>query len=348
MANKNATQVYVFYGPEEYLKKEALDKLRAAVGMPDVVEANTTVLRGQGLTLQLLQEAASAVPFLAERRLVIVEGLLTHMEEQQNARPRGRGARTQKSDADQWDSLPQFLTRLPPTTILVFLDGVVRKTNSLLQTIASAAEVRDFQAPKDGALRRWIRERVSQAGATITPRAASALADLVGGNLWALHGEVEKLALYASGRAIDERDVEALVSSSQTNIFRAVDAVLAGQTGLAMQLLDGLRQGGAEVGYIFTMIARQLRFVLVAQELTEAGVQGDALTQRLGIRDFALRTVQEQARKHPPLQIEAMFRKLMEADLAIKTGQLEEKLALETLVVELAQTGGTGRKVTYR
>ncbi len=344
----NAARISILYGPEEFRKKETLDKLRASVGMADVVDANTTVLTGKGLTLPELLSAASAMPFLADRRLIIVDGLLASVEEQQTSRPRGR-SRAAKSEADPWEGLPDALRALPPTTTLVFLDGEVRQTNPLLRALTPLAEVQVFQPPSGEALHRWIREQASEAGASMTQGAINALVELVGGNLWALHGEVEKLALHAAGKPIEEQDVHTLVAGSrEASIFRFVDAVLAGHAGQAMQLLHGLRQGGAELGYLLTMIARQLRFVLVAQELMKAGVQGEALTERLGIRDFALRIVLEQARKYRAEQLEGMYRLLVDTDWAVKRGEMEEQLALETLVAELAGTGGQGRRAVYR
>lgn len=340
-----AARVYVLHGPEAFRKKEALDQLRASVGIADVVEANTTVLPGKGLTLSQIMNAASAMPFLADRRLVIVEGLLASTEEQQTARPRGR-SRAAKGDADPWEGLADALRALPSTTTLVFLDGEVRKTNPLLQVLEPVAEVTAFQPPTGEALHRWIREQIAEAGASITPGAASALVELVGGNLWALHGEVEKLALYADGRAIEEQDVDALVASSrEASIFRFVDAVLAGRAGQAMQLLHGLLQGGAELGYILTMISRQLRFVLVAQELQRSGAPQQEFSSRLGLSgDFALRIVLEQSRKYKAEQLENMYGKLVDTDWAVKRGEMEEELALQTLVAELAGTSGATRR----
>ncbi|MBI2171995.1 MAG: DNA polymerase III subunit delta [Chloroflexi bacterium] len=346
MTSKIAQGVYLFYGPEEFAKKEVLDRLKAAVGLPEVLEANTTLLKGQGLTLARLQDACSAAPFLAERRLVLVEGLLSQAGEPQGQRPRGRTPRPVQGGPDPWEGLPAALGSLPPTTILVFLEGDLRNRSPLFQRIAPLAEVQMFHVPSGDALRSWIRARVSTAGASVSAGAVDLLVELVGGNLWVLQGEIDKLALYASGGTIAEQEVEALVSNSrEANIFRAVDAVLAGQTGRALQLFRSLRQGGADASYILTMLARQLRFVMVAQELVGSGLPRNELAQRLGLAgEFALRTVEEQARKYTADQLEGMYRLLLQADVSIKTGDVEEPLALEMLVAELAQRGAPARR----
>ncbi|MBI4312659.1 MAG: DNA polymerase III subunit delta [Chloroflexi bacterium] len=340
MASTTGKQVYVYYGPEDFAKKEALDLLKASVGLPEVLDANTTTLKAQGLTLQQLRDVCSAVPFLADRRLVIVEGLMASLEEPQGQRPpRARSARGQKSGAEQWDALPDAVKGLPPTTILVFLDQELRRPPPLLKELAGVAEVRNFLPPKDEALRDWIRGKAAAQGAKMTPAAVNALADLVGGNLWALQGEIEKLSLYAAGREIQPADVEDIVPDArEASIFQAVDAVLAGQAGRALHLVEGLRQGGAEASYMFTMLARQLRLVLVAQELMAARVPREEMRGRLGLSsDYVFRVVEGQARRCRPAQLEEMLRHILRADESIKTGKLEEALALETLVAEMAQ-----------
>ncbi|MBI4202362.1 MAG: DNA polymerase III subunit delta [Chloroflexi bacterium] len=336
--DKTAPQAYVYYGPDDFSKKEALDHLKATVGMSDVLDANTTTLKAQGLTLPLLRDACGAIPFLADRRLIIVEGLLKLLEEPEGQRPaRGRGPRAQRSGQDQWEALPQLLQELPPTTLLVFLDGDFRRPPLLLKELSSHALVRRFAPPEKDALHAWIHERVARAGGSIQPAAASLLAETVGGDLWALSGEVEKLVLHANGRPIERKDVEELTANRrEASIFRAVDALLAGQAAQAMQMLLSLRDSGAEVSYILTMIARQLRFVLVAQELLALGVRGEGLGQRVGVQPFAMAALRDQARRHPPAQLERMYRLLLQTDVSIKTGALSDQLALESLVAELA------------
>ena len=53
--------------------------------------------------------------------------------------------------------------------------------------------------------------------------------------------------------------------------------------------------------------------------------------------EFAVKRTLEQSRRHNKEKMVAMYVSLMEADLAIKRGQLSDDLAIETLFVELAQ-----------
>ncbi|MSQ22553.1 MAG: DNA polymerase III subunit delta, partial [Dehalococcoidia bacterium] len=88
--------IYVIYGEDDFSKRERLEELRKEVGSPELLEANTTVLAGPGLKLRHLQEVCSSVPFLAERRLVVVEGFLHQFDA---GRAGGRDVRSASAKA---------------------------------------------------------------------------------------------------------------------------------------------------------------------------------------------------------------------------------------------------------
>ncbi|MFH1141726.1 MAG: DNA polymerase III subunit delta [Chloroflexota bacterium] len=329
--------IYVICGEDDFSKTEFLEKLRQEIGSPELLEANTTVMAGPGLRLRHLQEVCSAVPFLAERRLVVVEGLLEQFDAGRAGGRDGRSAGA-KGALEEWQQAPATLAHIPPTTILVFLEGGLRRDNFLLREWATFAQLREFPLLGGVALERWIRQRIADRGATATPQAVRRLVELVGGNLWVLSNEIEKLALYAGGEApIDDEAVGQLVAyAREANIFRAVDSILQGRSAVAMRSVLGLRQSGADVSYVLTMLARQLRLILLAQELQAQRVPGAEMRGRLGLAaDFAVRQVENQARRHSYERVAAMYRRLLETDLAIKRGELGEDLALETLVAEL-------------
>jgi DNA polymerase-3 subunit delta len=341
--------IYVLYGEDDFSRMESMEELRLEIGSPELLEANTTVLNGPGLNLRHLQDVCSAVPFLAERRLVVVDGLLGQFD---TGRTGGRDGRSLafKRALEEWQQASAALAQIPPTTILVFLEGKLRQDNALLRELATAAQLREFPLLGGVALERWIRERIASSGATVTTQAVRRLAALVGGNLWVLRNEIEKLVLYTCQEGpVDDEALELLVANArEANIFRVVDAILEGPLAVAMRSILLLRQNGADVSYVLTMLARQLRLILLAQELQSQRIPGPEMQGRLGLTaDFAVRQVEKQARRHSYGRVAAMYRRLLETDLAIKRGELDGDLALETLVAEFS-AGSRGREWSAR
>ena len=332
--------IYVYHGADTYSIKEALAELRAGVGSADLQDVNTTDLTASEVTLPLLMNACSTVPFLAERRLIIVDGLLSSLERRQPARrgrraTEGSGPQDDAGPPNQWRSLGESLAGLPPTTDLVFTEGPLRRDNPLLRDLAPIAQVRDFPPPTGADLERWITQRVRLHGGVIAPDATRLLADVIGPDLWAQNSEIEKLTLYRHGRQIRSEDVGALVSSAkEASVFAAVDAVLERRSGQALQLITRLLDGGGTVSYVLSMLARQVRLVLLAQELLRDRVPQGEMGARLGIASaYPLRKTLDQARRSRPEAMRHLHGMLLEADIAIKTGEMEEQLALDVLVV---------------
>jgi CIC family chloride channel protein len=72
--------IYIFYGADDYSSHEALISLKKGLGDPEALATNTTRLEGNRLTPAILQTNVEAFPFLGDKRLVIVEGLLSRYE----------------------------------------------------------------------------------------------------------------------------------------------------------------------------------------------------------------------------------------------------------------------------
>ena len=79
--------LHILIGEDDFSIRQALEEIKKAIGDPAALMTNTTVLDGRQVTPEQLRAACETVPFLAEKRLVIVEGLLERFE------PKGRPAR---------------------------------------------------------------------------------------------------------------------------------------------------------------------------------------------------------------------------------------------------------------
>jgi DNA polymerase-3 subunit delta len=221
--------------------------------------------------------------------------------------------------------------------VLILVDEDVKDNNPLLKKLSPVAEVRTFPLLRGKDLKTWIRQRVKEEGGDITPQAVNLLAELIGGDLWAMDGEIQKLLIYSRERPVSEDDVRQLVSCIQeANIFAMVDAVAEGRTELAQRILHRLYDEGVAPTYILTMITRQFRLIAQARDLGK-GLSRLQIQDRLGLKSsYSLDKTLSQARLYDLEGVKRAYDKLLETDLAIKTGQYSDKLALELLVAELA------------
>ncbi len=327
--------IYLFYGDDDFTMVETLSLLKEGVGPEDLRDVNISELDGAGLTLDLLRGTADTVPFLAEKRLVIVKGLLSKFERKR----RGQSGDDERPSADEWAALDEYLPALAPTTELVFVDGKLAVSNPILKMIKPHAEVRTFGLPRPNDLRAWIRQRAESLAMQIEPRAIDTLAETIGNDLRVVANELEKLALYRSGETVRHEDVEEMVSyTREANIFAAVDAMLEGRPNVAIRLVHQLLTAGAPVQYLLVMMARQVRLLLLAKEIKAARVPPAEHGARLGLSGYPLRKTMQQESRFSHDRLVEIHRKLLEADLATKSLLIDEEIILDTLIADVAST----------
>lgn len=330
---------YIFHGEDDLQRAEALKALRAEMGDPQFADLNTTVLEGRSLSIGELRHHADAIPFLSDKRLVIVEGLLTRLDPRRKASDDGEDTE-EESNPELKQQLLDYLPGLAPTTSLVFVEHKKLAANNAILKLADKdkkqAQVKLFSAPPVDELPEWVVGRVEKKGGAIDFSAANDLALFIGADLWALDSEIEKLIVFKRGETIRREDVRALVAPAQEqSIFELVDALGQRKTQKALELLhEQLRHNTSEF-YLLTMIARQYRIMLQVRDLGARGMQTDAIQKQLGLHPFVAKKMSEQARNYSVEQLEGIMFKLLETDVSLKTSRLEPALALDMLVVDL-------------
>ncbi len=332
--------LYILLGQDDYSLGESLEEIKRGIGNQELLAANTTALDGQQMTLDQLRTVCETLPFLAERRLVIVKGLLERFE------PKGRSSRRKKTThvtnhQNEYKPLAAYISKLPDSTILVLVSGRIASKNPLLSALSTRAKVKSFPLLRGARLRQWIQKHVTEESGTISPQAIGLLAKLVGGNLWIMANEINKLTLFTSGRRIEEEDVKMMVSyAQQASVFAMVDAILEFKVGLAEQSLHQLLQRGASSAYLLVMLSRQVRMIVRVKELRNQRKPEIEIRNKLGLTaEFVWHKTIEQAERYPLERIKEVYSKLLEADLSIKTGKYEGELALNILIAELCQRG---------
>jgi DNA polymerase-3 subunit delta len=302
-------------------------KIRESAGPDEVRDPNTTVFEGRGFKLNDVIGAAQVVPFMADRRVVIVHGVL------------GRMQKRDKSLGDEWRELTEKLNEIPASTELVFVEEVSLRENGLaLKSVGPSARVQEYRVKRRGELEIWVRDRFAHHHARATRDAIARIAWLAGSDTRLLDQEIKKLALYAGDREVTQDDVETMVADArEANIFAAVDAVLERRPAVAMKLLYSLLSSGSSVQTILSMLARQVRLLILTIELKQQGVQQEELGKRIGLTNrYALDKTMRQSTGFGTDHLANIMRRLLAADLAIKQGEMDERLAVEILVGELS------------
>jgi DNA polymerase-3 subunit delta len=311
--------VYLLHGDDDLAAGEFLARLIDKLGDPTTAQLNRLQVSGDQADLTEIVAACHAAPFLAPRRLVIVS-------------PLGKLG-------TPFARLEKLLENLPPTTGLVLIEHKPLPKGSALLAWAEShpqqAFVRSFDPPRGAALARWITQRAQQLGGEMEPSAAALLAESVAGDPRTAAQETAKLLDYVDRkRAVNSNDVEALTPvRGQSDIFAMVDALGHRNGRQAMLHLHHLLDS-EEPRYIFSMVIRQFRLLLLAREALDAG---QSPRQALPLPPFVADKVAGQAVHFPLPRLEAIYHDLLETDIASKRGRADLDVALDTLVATLAR-----------
>ena len=332
------TLLYILWGQDDFSLSQSLEEIKRGIGDQELLSANTTILDGQQATSDQLRAVTETMPFLSEKRLVIVRGLLGRFEPKTKSGG-GKKVASRTNQQNERKSLVAGINGIPDSTILVLVDGKIGSNNPLFKALSAKATVKTFPLLRNTELRRWIQKRVREESASISPQAVGSLARLVGSNLWIMSSEIEKLILFTLGRSIEEEDVDRVVSyTREVSVFAMVDAILESKARLAEQALHQLLERGAAPAYLLVMLSRQARMIVRAKELKRQRKPETEIQNRLGLpSEYALRKTLEQANRYPLERLKELYHKLLETDLSIKTGKYDGELALSMLIVELCQ-----------
>lgn len=330
--------IYLFYGPDSFSRREALERLKSELDADGSLPSNTVVLDARQTTAQEIIAVCDTAPFLGPHRLVIVEGLLQQAGRSGGRRARkGRKAAPEDASAGPWQPLVEYAGRIPPSSVLVLVDEDVPAGSPLLEALSQVGEARSFQLPDAKSLPGWVQRRAGALGVRLDAGAVRLLCDLVGSDLWLLANELEKLRVYAGGQPLREADVRALVSKAREEKgWSLADAVVDGKPAQALRVLHELRQQGESMQQLLATIQGRFRRLAIAREMMDAGAPGSAIGQRLGARGYGLERLLDQASRYSLDAIRAAYDRLVQADADIKRGLLDEQVAMELLVDDLA------------
>ena len=316
--------LYLFHGSDSYSAHQKVEHWKKAF-IEKHGDLNLQILTGEELTAGDVNEAICTVPFLSEKKLIIIKDFLS-----------------EASDDDQ-KRVAEIIEDVPDYCVLVFIERQkpdARKTlYKKLGKIGQVIEFSDLDKPK---LIQWIVNETAKKQGRISSREAEILADLVGPDLWQLSQEVEKLTLHAEGKPITSRDIESLASANiSASVFKLTDYVGQRNHRLAIKTLNLLIESGQDIFQIFFMLIRHFRILIQVKALLEKKYERQQIVTATKEHPFVISTAITQSKNFPFETLKGIYGKLLEIDIATKSGGIktttgdnsELRLAVEQLLL---------------
>ncbi|MEK7274438.1 MAG: DNA polymerase III subunit delta, partial [Candidatus Desantisbacteria bacterium] len=204
LKRSNILPVYLFAGPEEYLKEECIEIIKGKVfSSVDSIELNFQIIYGDNTHASTIINTCKAMPFGAKKKLIIVKNFSRLSQENKK-------------------QLAPYLKSPAAHTCLILIADKVEKG-----AVPVGCETVNFYSLYESEINTWIQQHVQGYGKKILPDAICALIARTGTGLFELKSEIEKLCFYAGEKErIEAIDVlEVTGENREATIFELMYAV---------------------------------------------------------------------------------------------------------------------------
>ncbi len=330
----NIACLYLFSGGEKYLIDLAYKILEEKLIDPNFKSLNQTIFHDKDFELSKFQDAVETLPFMAEKRLVVVKD------------PLFLGAQKKGTSKEEEEQVLKTISNLSPAVCVIFLSSKVDARKKLVKTIKKQGKHFQFDPLEESELLRWIKGKLSKEGIQSDQSTLNyfvANMDYLGRNrsksLFDVENEVNKLIHYTKKRGrVTQQDIDQITSKSfENDIFKVMDAIEKKNKREALRQMEELIYQGEPVLKILATLSNQMKNVLKVKELSAKGYTSKVIAKRIGIHPFVATKSQRQSRNYSQKQLIAFINYITDIDAKIKTGQIEDFLGIELIVLELCR-----------
>ena len=267
--------------------------------------------------LQVIDQAET-MPFFAEHRVILIENS-------------GFGKKMP-------EKLGEYLSNIPDFTIFIFVEPTADKRGKLYKAAKATDGAIEVNMPNESDLARWVGGLLKESGKQMKREAWSQFLIMTHDSMDNMARELEKLVTYVGDRGqITLEDVNAIcVSRVETKIFDMINAIAAKDLRKTMDLYQDMLSAKEPPMRILYMIVRQYRQMKVIKQLADFGENSGTIARKVGAPDFAVKRTLQLARNYTDKEISNLLEDSADFETKVKTGQLDEKLAVELIIMKYA------------
>jgi DNA polymerase-3 subunit delta len=295
------SQSFFFIGDNAYALQQEVSRWKQSFAAKHGPE-NLEVLSGATQTVSSLLDAVATMPFIAEKRLVICEGV-------------------PKIDKDD---VATVLQGIHPQVIFAVVEPKVDKRLGAVKAFMELATVKRFDAPDPAELASWVRQTAASLGASMAPDAVRSLLTVVGDDQWVLSNELKKLCAYADGQVTAEH-VELLCVPSGSQVIWQLTDLLGGRKPMqALQFLRRRLDRGEDPYGMWVILLNAMKNIGAIRMCLDAGVTDErSIAKAAGVHFFAIRGLLPLVRSLDSARVRTLVSWAADADCALKTGELK-------------------------
>ncbi len=320
IAEESFCSVHLVYGNEDYLRLQFRDDLVKAMGG---VKGSLAFDRfiGPDTDPKRIVGLAETLPFMAPRRVILIEDT-------------------------EWfkkgcEEIEEYIEQgVCESTCIVFCEKEVDKRLRLFKSVTKNGMASEFPTQSTETIISWMRNRMHSAGTPISSNDAAYMVNLVGTDMMMLANEADKLSAYCLDKGgVSRTDIDAICTRGlEDRVFDMCDALALNEKKRAMHMYSDLLSLKEKPFKIIVLITRHFDTLLKLKDL-EMGRRRTLkqMAELLGRPEFAVEKLQKQTARYEMDELMDIVEMCADTDFSIKTGMMEDKIALDTLVIKLGE-----------
>jgi len=269
-------------------------------------------LDGEEIEPQAVIDAAQSLPFLAQKKLIVVRSL---------------GANKQAAD-----NIEQILSSVGASTDLIFYEPSIDKRTVYFKVLKKQTELEEYSQKEPDQLATWLVEEAKNQSAELSSVDARYLIERVGDDQSLLFNELEKLITYDP--KITKQNIELLTEKTpQSRVFDLLDAAFGGSKKRALELYEEQRAQKVEPQAILAMMAWQLQLISLAK--LGNGKPSAEIAKEAGLSPYPLSKAKNLASKLTDGALRDLINEAYKIDMLTKSKPIDLDEALKTYITTL-------------
>ncbi len=242
--------IYI-YGEDTFRSRQYLrEQVQKFKQTRDPQGLNTSFFDGKKDDIGNIFGEIVSAPFLAEKRMVVVENVLS------------------RSDSSVFKELAGFIVeeKTPESTVAIFFqEDAIGKTKDAKEVLALFLQqkyVQKFEVLTGMQMKSWVESEVGRQQGVLADGASWLIANNSSGDMWYVSTLIKQLIAYKKGLAITIADVELfLVQRTTEDVFQIVETILRGDGKKSLSILEAQRDQGFDDHELVGLLIWNLRIL---------------------------------------------------------------------------------------
>ncbi len=320
---------YLFFGEEDYLKKYYFSSAKNTV-ICDEDYFNHIIINQDNYSADFLMSSIETLPVMGERKFIEITDISF--------------AGMSEYDIGEFITVLEKLPEYEYNVLILltssenFDAGTEKKPSDLMKKLSSVLKPVFFDRESPARLAAWVSKHFASELIVANPDAVSLLISRCGRNMSLLSSEIKKLCYYlkASKREkLTEEDVKYIsVEAREFGAFDFTNAIIEGRIKDALSMLNEKRQKKIKPEIILSGITKVIGDLYLVKQLFDSGLDTDSVSKKMNMHRYTVELYIKSAKKTDLSHLEKLVEICCDADIKIKSTQLDKYDILDRLMIE--------------